>query len=63
MWDIKEPTHHSKRVGREVPGVVAVLLSCKIWPAWRDVSAKACGVQGHARKNSHIKSKRNLAEC
>ena len=26
-WDVKEPTHYSKRVGREVPGVVAVLLS------------------------------------
>ena len=25
MWDVKEPTHYSKRVGREVPGVVAVL--------------------------------------
>ena len=28
-WDVKEPTHYSKRVGREVPGVVAVLLSSK----------------------------------
>ena len=26
-WDVKEPTHCSYRVGREVPGVVAVLLS------------------------------------
>ena len=26
MWDVKEPTHYSKRVGREVPGVVAVYL-------------------------------------
>ena len=25
MWDVKEPTHYSKRVGYEVPGVVAVL--------------------------------------
>ena len=25
MWDVKEPTHSSKRVGREVPGVVAVV--------------------------------------
>ena len=29
MWDVKEPTHYSKGVGREVPGVVAVLLSSK----------------------------------
>ena len=28
-WDVKEPTHYSKRVGGEVPGVVAVLLSSK----------------------------------
>ena len=44
MWDIKEPTHYSKRVGREVPGVVAVLLTSKMWPAWHDVSKKACGI-------------------
>ena len=44
MWDIKEPTHYSKRVGHEVPGVVAVLLSSKKWPAWHDVSKKTCGV-------------------
>ena len=25
MWDVKEPTHYSKRVRHEVPGVVAVL--------------------------------------
>ena len=29
-WDVKEPPHHSKRVRREVPGVVAVLLSSSI---------------------------------
>ena len=28
-WDVKEPTHYSKRVGREVLVVVAVLLSSK----------------------------------
>ena len=26
-WDVKEPTHCSERVAREVPGVVAILLS------------------------------------
>ena len=30
MWDVKEPTYYWKRVGREVPGVVAVLLSSKM---------------------------------
>ena len=44
IWDIKEPTHYLKRVGHDVPSVVAVLLSSKMWPAWRDVSKKACGV-------------------
>ena len=44
MWDVKEPTHYSKRAGREVPGVVAVFLSSKMWPAGRDVSKKAFGV-------------------
>ena len=24
MWDLKEPTHFSKRVGHVVPGVVAI---------------------------------------
>ena len=24
LWDINEPTHYLKRVGREVPGVVFV---------------------------------------
>ena len=28
MWDVKEPTHYSKRVEYEVPGVVAVLCEC-----------------------------------
>ena len=28
MRDVKEPTHYSKRVGHEVPGVVAVLCEC-----------------------------------
>ena len=27
LWDVKEPTHYSKRVGDGVPGVVAVMLS------------------------------------
>ena len=25
LWDVKEPTHYSRTVGDEVPGVVAVL--------------------------------------
>ena len=53
LWDVKEPTHYSRRVGDGVPGVVAVLFSVsrltlriltqRKWPAWRDVSKKAYG--------------------
>ena len=32
MWDVKEPKHYSKRVGREVPGVVAVLCVVNAGP-------------------------------
>ena len=27
LWDVKEPTHYSRKVGDEVPGVVAALFS------------------------------------
>ena len=37
MWDVKEPTHYSKRVGRKFPGVVAVLLSSKCGQLGGDV--------------------------
>ena len=53
MWDVKEPTHYLKRVGREVPSVVAVLCvvpsgglvlhigitSCT-FPPWTEMSKK-----------------------
>ena len=32
MWDVKEPKHYSKRVGCEVPGVVAVLCVVNTGP-------------------------------
>ena len=32
MWDVKEPKHYSKRVGREVPSVVAVLCVVNTGP-------------------------------
>ena len=34
MWDVKEPTHYSKRVEHEVPGVVAAL--CEYKGGYRD---------------------------
>ena len=32
MWDVKEPTHYSKRVGHQVPGFVASFESG--WVGW-----------------------------
>ena len=32
LWDVKEPTHYSRRVGDEVPGVVAAL--CEYMDGW-----------------------------
>ena len=32
MWDVKEPTDYSKRVGHEVPGVVVVLCVVNTGP-------------------------------
>ena len=32
MWDVKEPKHNSKRVGREVPDVVADLCVVNTGP-------------------------------
>ena len=40
-WDVKEPTHYSKRVGREVPGVVAVLCVVNTGPMLIVVSITA----------------------
>ena len=31
LWDVKEPTHYSRRVGDEFPGVVAVLCEHMVW--------------------------------
>ena len=31
-WDVKEPTHYSKRGGHEVPGVVTVLCESTAGP-------------------------------
>ena len=32
LWDVKKPTHYSRRVGDEVPGVVSVL--CEYMGGW-----------------------------
>ena len=36
LWDVKEPTHYSRKVGDEVPRVVAVLCECV--GAWVGIS-------------------------
>ena len=39
---------------------VVVPFSSKMWPAWLEVSKKACGVWCHARKISHWQVKETL---
>ena len=58
-WDVKEPPHHSKRVRREVPGVVAVLLSSKC-RFGRDVLKRLAVYDATYAKTA---TKRNFAEC
>ena len=37
MWYVEEPTHYLKRVGHEVPGVVAVLcVVCQVRLGWEN---------------------------
>ena len=61
-WDVKEPPHHSKRVRREVPGVVAVLLSSKCGRFGRDV-LKRLAVYDATATYAKTAIKRNFAEC
>ena len=59
-WDVKEPPHHSKRVRREVPGVVAVLLSSKCGRFGRDVLKRLAVYDATYAKTA---TKTNFAEC
>ena len=59
-WDVKEPPHHSKRVRREVPGVVAVLLSSKCGRFGRDVLKRLAVYDATCAKTA---TKRNFVEC
>ena len=46
MWDVKEPTHYSKRVGHEVPGVVAVLSEwVQCCTAHLNIINRKCAIQ------------------
>ena len=59
-WNVKEPPHHSKRVRREVPGVVAVLLSSKCGRFGHDVLKR---LAVHDATYAKTATKRNFAEC
>ena len=41
---VKNTCTYKNYTGHEVPRVVAVLPSSKMWPAWHDVTKKACRV-------------------
>ena len=48
--DVKEPTHYSKRVGHEVPGVVAVLCESIAGPHQLIAAKKTQPAQSNKRK-------------
>ena len=54
-WDVKEPPHLSKRVRREVPGVVAVLLSNKCGRFGRDVLKRLAVYDATYAKQPQVK--------
>ena len=49
-WDVKEPTHYSKRVWHEVPGVVAVLCESIAGPHQLIAAKKTQPAQSNKRK-------------
>ena len=64
MWDVKEPTNYSKRVGHEVPSVVAVLCECL--GGYREVNYLAWNIESrlyitlHSCANAGQKNVYNL---
>ena len=60
-WDVKEPTHYSKRVGHEVPGVVAALYESAAGPHQLIAAKKTQPAQSKKRKKE-IKQRRYLIE-
>ena len=57
-WDVKEPTHNSKRVGHEVPGVVAVLCESIAGPRQLIATKKTQPVQSNKRQKKKEPRKR-----
>ena len=60
-WDVREPTHYSKRVGHEVPGVVAALYESVAGPHQLIAAKKTQPAQSNKRKKE-IKQGRYLIE-
>jgi len=52
MWDFKEPTHYSRRVGREVPDVAAVLCECM--GKYREVIYLAWDIKSNSYITLHL---------
>ena len=65
MWDVKEPTHYSRRVGHEVPGAVAILCECMggyrevMYLAWDIESRSYIPLHSYAKLDKQIQRKRN----
>ena len=62
-WDVKEPTHYSKRVGHEVPGVVAVLCESIAGPHQLIPAKKTQPAQSNKRKKERKKGKRGCRQA
>ena len=52
MWDFKEPTHYSRRVGHEVPDVAAVLCECM--GRYREVIYLAWDIKSNSYITLHL---------
>ena len=58
LWDVKEPTHYSKRVGHEVFGVVAVLCESIAGPDQvKAAKDSTCSIKKKERKKHKKKKK------
>ena len=55
-WDVKEPTHYSKRAGHEVSGVVAVLCENIAGPHQLIAAKKTQPAQSNKKKKKERKA-------
>ena len=61
LWDVKEPTHYSKRVGHEVPGVVAVLCESIAGPH-QLIAAKKLNLLNQIKDKTRQQDKRTIEQ-